>query len=221
MSNINEFTCSVSMFFRLNLSMDNFREAFKSTSIQLQIAPIPQQEIAPSITLTPPKILIGTFEGSNIEYLPDRYLLQTRGSIDVLTQVLNTIEEGFNSIKYDLDEITRFYEFQINRFSVADDNYSENFNNMIEIKGIERIQEIVGLEFKPWEISFVYPYTPMSDQWFNIIISSDVFSPKNNAKIRIIKRCELKTELIDLITIIPNLVEEITNLYIKGEYNNI
>lgn len=218
-STIEEIPTLLSIFFRLNINVNSFREAFDATSIAVDLTPVAPQEIAPKIALGPPRISIGTFESSRIEYIPERFLLQIQGPFSNMDAVLDVIEQGMKTINYDLNEITRFFEFQIKQFKVIDNNFSKTLSKMIQIDGRDQLKEIMRLEeeLQPWEVSIASPGTPMSDQWFNITISSDIFAPKSNAALRIIKRTETKDETSTFINLVPNLIEELKKLYIRGE----
>lgn len=219
-TNLDTFPSLISIFFRLNMNVNIFQEVLTPTKIEANLKPIPQQQkIPPNIEIGPPRIPIGTFENTQIEYIPERFLLQIQGPYKNSNYILNTIEQGMQTINYDLNEITRFFEFQIRGYKVVDESFSKNLREMVSIKGLDQLKAKLqlDLDLQPWEFVIVYPDTPMSDQWLSITISSDIFVPKSNASIRIVKRTETKDEMTNFIDAFPDLIEELIKLYIRGE----
>ena len=214
---LNEHKTILSVFLRLNMPPDKFKIVFETSPISFLLGPVSTTEIAPNVPIGPPKFTLGEFEGTILDYNPERYIISIRGPFRNAKLVLEILKGSFQKIDYDLDKITRFFEFQINDFHIFEKNFKETFQKMIEIKGLDRITELTNLNFQPWDISFVSPNTPMSDQWFNISIRSDIFSPDSNAYLRIIKRTENYNQMMNYIENIPNLLDEIIMLYIRGQ----
>ncbi|MHA1167136.1 MAG: hypothetical protein ACTSP4_16645 [Candidatus Hodarchaeales archaeon] len=217
MGNLNATLSSLSIFYRLDPQLIKIRKALESTEIRLKITPEASQQISPGITLGPPRILIGEYKETNISYIKDRYQLHANGHFDNMLEVLNCIYDGFQSINYNLDEITRFYELNIHSIEITGDSFSQNLVNNVSIKNLETLQRKLGLELKPWGFSVAYPDSPMSDQWFHFSINSDYFNPENIGYANIVRRTEKKAEMVDFLGRIPDFINEIVLHYFNGK----
>jgi hypothetical protein len=202
-----ELQVKVSIFFILEIPINALRTILKSEGFT-EIPQI-QQFIAPGIEIGPPRLPIASFKNTRIEYVGERYLLHSFGPLSEVIELSNLIPQLFEKQKYELDEMTRYCEFQLPYSPIEISGFINSLRSKAKVDGLDKLNELCENEMKPFTLSISNSDTPLNDTWLHIGLRPDVNRPQEVMLLEIVKRTPTHAKIIEFLNLVPDVINEI------------
>jgi hypothetical protein len=209
---VEKYIVSFAVFFTLNVPDPLLRRVFSEKNGFRPLPPPPPPRPL-EIVIGPSRVPIAEYSTlTRIEYVPDRFLLDIRGPVEEVVNVVERLPSLFNYFDYDLDEMVRYVEINFPMQPVDVKEAVKRIRALAMVKIGKRFSELVGGEVGLFSFSLSFPETPLTLKWFELRIEPDVNAPNSRVLVSIIKREEKVKEGFDFLTKIPQILSTIKKL---------
>lgn len=213
MNSRNEPTAEVLIFFQLDMQLPALRNIFTgiehfSDLLGGKRAP----QIAPGVTIGPPSMPISKYKGVKINYVGARYLLQQNGPLTELLEANEILPSLFGKQGYSLDELVRFCEFDIPYTPLVGKGVVDWIRSNVKVD-LKSLSKVCNEDIKPFAFWISNSDTPLTDDWFNIILQPDINSPHNRLIWRLVKRARTHSELSEFLKRVKPIIDELGRMF--------
>ncbi|MHA2299305.1 MAG: hypothetical protein ACXAEU_25765 [Candidatus Hodarchaeales archaeon] len=202
---------SIAIFFKLPFPLDKLQFILEKENFEIIKLKPPIQY--PSIVATPVKITIAKKHHIHVRYNPERYLLDIVGPLENLIIVLEEIIIAFTNNGYDIEDMTRYLEFNTRIEENIETSVVSVFEKQINLGTLKKIRELLSEEdIRVFQINLSNSISPLHDNWLSLRINPDIHSSKIII-IEITKRTETSNEMKSFITSIDTNFDEILKIF--------
>jgi hypothetical protein len=218
---VEKYIVSFAVFFILNVPdlllrrVFSEKNGFRPLPPPLPPQPLPQPRPWPEVEIVvgPPRVPIAEYSTlTRIEYVPDRFLLDIRGPVEEVVNVVERLPSLFNDLDYDLDEMVRYVEINFPMQPIDVKEAVKRIRALAMVKRSECFSDLVGGEVGLFSFSLSFPETPLTLKWFHLRVEPDVNSPNSRVLVSIIKREEKVKEGFNFLAKIPQILSTIKKL---------
>lgn len=212
MSSPNEYSAEILMFLQLDMPLQQLREIFVGVEgFSILLGERRPREFAPGIIIGPPSVAIAQYKNTRIEYIGERFIVRQIGPVSELIELNEKLPSLFERNKYSINELLRFCELNSNGFIIGN-GIVDWIRSKVKVD-IESLSKVCNEDIKPFSLWVTNSDTPLTDNWFNIMLEPDVNSPHHKLFWRITKRTKTHGELTEFLKKVKSIIEELSHMF--------
>ncbi|MCS4537592.1 MAG: hypothetical protein HYY67_01860 [Thaumarchaeota archaeon] len=172
--------------------------------------------VSPSeISIGPPTVILSRSETTEIDYVPERYLMRLNTNLADLRDSFQKVCKAFEAFHYSFSDVARYFEVNIPNHPIEIPNLVKTVRKEVSLGKFGEIKRVFGEELGVYNFGISNLETPLNDKWLSLQFTPDHNSPNNRLLFRLTKRLGSVDEVDTFLTSLEERIDQVIRLFMS------